>query len=69
MNTKLRLTAPIYSESLEIMVPAAIITPSDTVYFWTEADGCFTSADGQVLYIEPDDHDGTLSADSFYEEP
>ena len=67
-NTQLVLSGLVMSEMLGIEVPEAIKTPTGVTYFWNEGAGCFLSATGAELYIEPSDEDGIITADSYYEE-
>lgn len=62
----------IWSPSLQIHVPSTLTPPTGEVFTWSEEDGAFLSATRskeEYLYVEPDDHRGTISQDSYYELP
>ena len=58
---KLQLGPMVFSEALGIETPAFLTVQRQT-FFWSEQGGCY-----EGLYVEPDDNDGTISPDSYYE--
>lgn len=54
------------SEILGFETPSTIEIASRVFYF-NEEEGCYYDADGVDLYIEPADHSGVLTQDSYWE--
>lgn len=66
-TSKLTLGPAVYSPSMEGSVPSTITTPEGLVFTWDEDQGYFASATGAAIYIEPNDADGTITEDTYYE--
>ena len=74
-NTSLRVSpTTVYSESLEIRVPVSLTvhyedTDFDQVFTWDPETGEYLDKERNALYIEPVNHDGLITSNSYFEVP